>query len=249
MTNLFLGRDAFINFSVSVTGIVLIIPSLLWLHFGKQGCTEKSSNSIHKDAYATSSILFWLILIPLGILIAPGSSLIIQKLIHSQPYIDTMIVIPTALITVYAFMHLIDRLNIHGRKTTGAIICLGALIIASRSVFMTYGHPLGVEAIHNLQKISPETQAICELVGSENVLLPEEIYGQIGEFDSDTNASCCRDIIHNQYYGANTAQTAASIQAMYFVIRKCYDDPVNIEYFQYKKTAETKHYMIYQRSE
>ena len=246
MANIFLGRDAFIDFSVHVTGIVLIIPALFWLFFGEREFANRS-RAEKEDRNISTRIFFWLILIPLGLLIAPGTSSIIQKTIGSQPYIDTMIAIPTALIAVCAFMHLIDTLHLVGKKKTGAVICFSLLIMTSSSVFMTYDHPLGIELISNSKKISPEVIEICDHLGSDYSLLPEEIYGQIHEYDSDVKAGILAGVTNDYDYAANVVKSATDAQATYFVIRKTYDDPIIAE-SNYYKVAETDHYLIYQRS-
>ena len=248
LTNLFIGRDALLDFTVSVTGTALLIPVLFWLFFGEREYRVKNKIS-RDDLGKTTDILFWLILLSLGILIAPGSSLMIQKMIGSVPYIDTMIMIPTAMITVYAFIHLMRRLHVTEKKRRiGAVICLSALIVISSSVFISYGHPLGFRLVSNPMKIDPETQEICEMVGSDYVLLPEEIYGQIGEFDSGVKAGSLHDITYDRYHAYHATVAAIEAQADLFVIRKAYDNPSAISPY-YEKIAETDHYVIYQRSE
>ena len=45
IANLFLGRDAFLDFIVSVTGMALIIPALFWLFFGERECTVRTKEN------------------------------------------------------------------------------------------------------------------------------------------------------------------------------------------------------------
>jgi len=247
MANLFLGRDAFINFTVSGTGLSLIIPALLWLYFGKRELVLRKKLDT-KTSSITSDILFWLILIPICLLIAPGTSLLIQKLIKTQPYINTMTAIPTVLIVVYTFMHLIQSLKITGRKKTYAILVFVGLVLVSSSVFITYDHPLGIKLISNSLKIDPEVQEICKKVGHEYVLLPEEIYGQIGEFNSGVNAGSLDQVAHDDLYSLHVAETAEANQAPLFVMRKAYEKPSMIAYYNYEKIDETKNYVVYRYS-
>ena len=244
MSNLFIGRDAFIDFAVSVTGLALMIPVLFWLYFGERNYHDQTK----KRMDLTTHILFWLILIPLGLLIAPGSSLIIQKLIGAQPLINTMIALPTAMVTVYAFIHLTERLRIEGKKWIYSVICLAILIVASSSIFISYDHPLGFKLVSNSMKIDPEVQSICEQIGSDYTMLPEEIYGQVGEYDSGVHAGSLCEVPHDRYYAYHVTVASLDAEARLFVIRKSYDDPSAIEP-HYTKTAETEHYVIYQRSE
>ena len=248
MSSIFIGRDAFINYTVSVTGLALIIPSLFWLFFGEREYVARNK-TIQKSPDTTTHILFWLVLIPLGVLTAPGSSLIIQKLIGVQPLINTMTAIPTAMVTVYSFIHLVERLNITGKKKVYSIICLAILIVVSSSIYISYDHPLGIHLVSNTKKIEPEVLDICHKVGSDYVMLPEEIYGQIGEYNSKINAGSLHEIAHDKYYAVNVAKTSSETKSPLFVIRKSYDNAKIIEPYGYKKTAETKHYVIYQRSE
>ena len=250
IANLFLGRDAFLDFIVSVTGMALIIPALFWLFFGERECTVRTKeNGEQQPANQTARILFWLIIITLGILIAPVSSSFIQTLIGPCPYIDTMIAIPTVLVVIYSFIHLMNRLCIIGRKRLIAFICLVIMIVTANSVFITYDHPLGIELTTNPKKISPEIQELCRLVGSSYVLVPDEIYGQIGEYDSGVKAGHLNGIPFEKYYAYGAAKVAADAKTPLYIIRKSYDIPYASETFGYKKTAETKHYVIYQRSE
>lgn len=247
MTNLFLGRDAFLDYSVSVTGITLIIPALFWLFFEARSCAAQQK--AQSDIYQTTRILFWLVLLSLGVLIAPGSSLVIQKALGSEPIKNTMICIPTALVTVYTFIHLITRFRMNRKGRAGVALCLVILIITSSSIYMTYDHPLGIELPRSPMKISHETQEICNLVSSQYVLLPEELYGQIGEFDSGIQAGSLKDVTKDSIYADRVAAAAYNAQAPLVVIRKSYDDREQFEYMEYERTAETKHYVIYQRLE
>lgn len=247
MSHLFIGRDAFIDFAVSVTGLALIIPSLFWLYFGELTCARRD-NDCKTSSDPTARILFWLILIPLGLLIAPGSSLIIQKIMKAQPYINTMIAIPTALVVIYAFIHLTSHFRFKGKQQMRAVICLAILIVISSSVFISYDHPLGIRLLSNSKKIDPEVEDICDLVDSDYAMLPDEIYGQIGEYDSNVKAGSLREVPYDRYYAYHVTVASLEAEAPLFVIRKSYDDPSSIEPY-YNKTAETKHYVIYQRSE
>ena len=245
MANLFLGRDAFIDFSVSVTGISLIIPVLFWLYFGEKEYSIRTKNN--QDI--TTNNLFWLLIVPLGLLIAPGSSLLIQKMIGSVPLVKTMIAIPTAMATVYAFIHLTKRLNITGRKRIGAGFCLALLVVVASSISIRYAYPLGFKLVSNSIKIDPETQEICQKVGSDYVLLPKYILGQIGEYESGVNAVPFSKIDFDETNAKIVAQKAIDLGDATIVTKKSYDEPDVFESAQYKKTAETKHYVIYQRSE
>ncbi len=246
MSRLFVGRDAFIDFAVSVTGLPLIIPALFWLYFGERICARRDK-ACKISADPTARILFWLILIPLGLLIAPGSSFIIQKIIGIQPYINTMIAIPTALVVIYSFIHLTGYFKLDGKQRISVVICLAVLIVISSSVFISYDHPLGMRLLSNSKKIDPEVQDICDLVDSDYVMLPDEIYGQIGEYDSGVKAGSLREVPYDRYYAYHVTVASLNSEAPLFVIRKSYDDPSSIEPY-YKKAAETTHYVIYQRS-
>ena len=245
MANLFLGRDAFIDFSISVTGISLMIPVLFWLYFGEREYAARTKSSID----TTTNSLFWLLTIPLGLLIAPGSSLLIQKMIRSVPLLEAMIAIPTAMATVYAFIHLTKRLHITGRKRVGATVCLALLIVIASSIPIRYAYPLGFKMISNSMKIDPEVQEISEKIGSDYVLLPKNILGQVGEYDSHVNAVPFSEITFEENKAQTVAQKAIELGAVSIVIKESYDDPEVFESLNYKKTAETKHYVIYQRSD
>lgn len=245
MANLFLGRDAFIDFSISVTGISLIIPVLFWLYFGERECAARTGNKIDQ----TTNVLFWLIIIPLGILIAPGSNLFIQKMIGSVPLREAMIAVPTAMATVYAYIHLTKRLHITGKKRISAVLCLSLLIAIASSIPIRYAYPLGFKLVSNSMKIDPEVQEICEKVGSDYVLLPKNILGQVGEFDSGVNAVPAADITFEETKAQTVAQKATELDVASVVIKNSYDDPEIFESQYYKKTAETEHYVIYQRSD
>ena len=248
MSNLFLGRDAFIDFSTSVTGIILIIPAFFWLFF--YDCKNIVFTGSKKDKYfITTKCLFWLSLIIVVLLIAPGSSLLLQKLINPHSYISIMISVPTALIVIYTFLHLTEYMRLIGSKKRDAVICLTILLIICNSIPITYDHPLGFELVSNSLKISPEVQEICDLVGSKYVLLPKEIYGQVHEYDSNVKADMLDEMNNNYNYATYVAKTAELSQAVYYVIKKNYDDTTVSELYPFTKTAETKHYVIYQRSE
>ncbi len=246
MSTLFMGRDAFLDFTVSVTGLALIIPVLFWLFFGEREFAARNHDR-NSCLRSTTRILFWLVLIPLGLLIAPGSSFMVQKLMGTQPLINIMIAIPTAMMTVYAFIHMVERLKLNGKKWVCSVVCLAILIIVSSSVFISYDHPLGFMPLSNSIKIDPEVQDICSQVGSDYAMLPEEIYGQIGEFDSGVHAGSLCEVPHDRYYAYHVTLASLDAEARLFVIRKSYDDPSAIEPYYYK-AAETKHYVIYQRS-
>ena len=246
MSALFIGHDGFIDFTVSVTGLVLIIPALFWLYFGERSRVEQNDSG-NTSVNSTTQILFWLIIISLGVLIAPGSSLVIRKLIGTQPYMNTMIAMPTALVTVYAFIHLANHLHLNEKKRISAVVCLSILILVSSSIPISY-HPLGIKLLSNPMKIDPEVQTIVKIVNSDYVMLPDEIYGQVGEYDSGVKADSLREVPYDRYYAYHVTVTALDAEAPLFVIRKSYDNPSAIEPY-YKKTAETKHYVIYQRSE
>lgn len=247
MSFLFIGRDAFIDFAVSVTGLVLIIPALFWLYFGERIFAQRDK-ACKTSADPIARILFRLILILLGLLIAPGSSFIIQKMMGIQPYINTMISIPTALVVIYAFIHLTAFFKLDGRQRISTVICLAILIVISSSVFISYDHPFGIKLLSNSKKIDPEVQNICDLVDSDYVMLPDEIYGQIGEYDSGVKAGSLREVPYDKYYAYHVTVASLEAEAPLFVIRKSYDDPSSIEPY-YKKTAETEHYVIYRRSD
>ena len=249
MSNLFLGRDAFLNFSVSVTGIILVVPSLFWLFFSNRGFNLGKGQTDDKGWNKTASILFWRILIPLGILVFPVTSAAVQRMIGGQPYIDTMITAPTAVVTIFSFMHIVERFRLTGKKYVGASVCLAILIVTSSSIYMTYGHPLGFEFVSNKMKINPEVQEIGKTVGSDSVLLPEEIYGQINEFDSGIQGKSLAGIAHDWDYTVHVASAAASSQSPYVVIKKTNNDPSVFEAVNYKEIADTDHYVIYQRLE
>ena len=129
-----------------------------------------------------------------------------------------------------------------------AVICLAILIVISSSVFISYDHPLGIRLLSNSKKIDPEVEDICDLVDSDYAMLPDEIYGQIGEYDSNVKAGSLREVPYDRYYAYHVTVASLEAEAPLFVIRKSYDDPSSIEPY-YNKTAETKHYVIYQRSE
>ena len=246
MTSFFLGRDAFIDFSIFVTGITLLIPVLLWLYFGEKEYTIR--NQISRSDITTSS-LFWLLAISLGLLIAPGSSFIIRKMIGAVSLDKGMIAMPTAMATAYAFIHLTHRLQITGKKRVGATVCLALLIVTASSIPIRYAYPLGFKLISNSMKIDPEVQEICEKVGSDYVFLPKNILGQVEEYDSNVNAVPSAEITFDETNPEDVVQGALDFGNVTFVIKKSYDDPDVFESQQYKKTAETEHYVIYQRSE
>ena len=244
MYNLFLGRDAFIDFSVSVTGLVLIVPALLWLYYSERNRISKSNTL---SAQSTTSIFFWIILVSLVILVAPGTSLLIQKLINPYPYKSIMIMVPTVLITVYSFIHMLGYLSIHGKRKINAIICLSVLTFVSSSIYITYGHPLGFEVVSNSMKISPETKEICDVIHSDYALLPKEVYGQVGEYDSGVYADMLYDIPQDNYYTIELVDAVYRNHVPYVVINKSYDDSFVFGEYFYTKTAETDHYVIYYR--
>ena len=246
MSTFFIGHDGFIDFIVSVTGLALIIPALFWLFFGELINTNQHDGE-NKSVGFTAKLLFWLIVIPLGILIAPGTSFIIQKMIGAQPYMNTMIALPTALVVCYSFIHLANRFDLNGKNRIIAVVCLSTLIMISGSIPLSI-HPLGIKLLSNPMKIDSEVYAIEKIVDSDFVMLPEEIYGQIGEYDSGINASSLQGIPYDRYYAYHVTVTALDAKAPLFVIRKPYDNPSAIKPY-YKKTAETEHYVIYQRSE
>ena len=244
MTNLFLGRDAFVDFSISVTGIVLVIPALLWLFFKKHNSASQSTSN---HFYSTAIPLSWLSLIVIGILIAPVSSLIIKKLIGSVSLSETFITIPTALIVVYTFIYLTHDLNLKGKRCVGATICLLLLIAVSSSIPIRYAYRLGITPISNAMKIDSEVCQICEIIGDQKVLLPKEILGQVGEFDSKTNAIPMNSITYNETLAATVAYTATKYDNAMVVINKVYENTRAFDSYNYKKIAETNHYVIYQR--
>lgn len=245
MTSLFLGRDAFIDFSISVTGIWLIIPALFWLFFSEQ----ERSISINKKNYdSTPHYLFWLIVVPLGLLICPGSSILIQKLLGAS-LINAMIAIPTALVTIYVFIHLTKRLNIIGKRWLGASVCLAILIVVASSLPIRYAYPMGFNLISNKMKIDPEVLEICSIVGSDQVLLPKEVLGQTGEFDSQIHAIPLKKMDYDDSKAFDIGKMAVDSNVNLIVIRKTYDLPWYFDFLHYSKTAETEHYVIYQRSD
>ena len=245
MSNFFLGRDAFIDFSISVTGIVIVIPALLWLFFGKKSSINQAR---FKPFHAIKNTLSWFVLITIGILVAPISSFIINKMLGSVPLSEAFIVIPTALITVFTFIHLTNTLQIKGKRWVGATICLSILIIVSSSIPLRYAYPIGIKPIHNTMKIDPEVYQICEIVGSNKVLLPKEILGQIGEFDSNTQAIPMTNLTHDETNSMEVIKAAVAADYAIVVINKAYDS-IAFDWFLYIKIAETEHYVIYQRSE
>lgn len=249
MTNLFLGRDAFLNYAVSVTGMALIIPVLFWLFFGTRSCFIPTKTVSHDSDSTTNEIVFWLSIAALVVLVAPGTSLAIQKLIGLQSYEGTMIAIPIPLLTIYAFIDLSRHYHLKGRNRIAATICLFIIIVVSSSIFITYDHPLGIRLVSNSMKIDSETQELCKEIGDTYALLPEEIYGQIGEFDSGVENAAINKVAQDDLYSLNTAATAERMEIPLFVIKKSYEKPDHIAYYHYKKTAETEHYVIYQRSE
>ena len=253
MSKLFIGRDAFISFSGFITGMTLIILALFWLLFGEKEYIAKTrydnKNATQDPFVITTKVLTALSLVILAFMIAPGTSLLIKKLIGNHPYAETMIALPSALIVAYAFIHLVKRLNIAGKKRIGIVFCLVVLMFINITIPISYGYPLSMEFITNPMKISPETKELCKKIGSSYVLLPEEIYGQIGEYDSDVNADSLYTISHDRYYAFNVCETAIKKDAPLFVIRKTDDYPGMMEAYHYLKIDETKHYLIYQRSE
>ena len=253
MSKMLIGRDAFISFSGFITGMTLTILALFWLFFGEKeylARTKSNKKKADQDSFSvTTKVLTALSLVILAFMIAPGTSLLIKKLIGNHPYAETMIALPSALIVAYAFIHLVKRLNIAGKKRIGIVFCLAVLMFINITIPISYGYPLSMEFITNPMKISPETKELCKKIGASYVLLPEEIYGQIGEFDSNLNADSLYTVSHDRYYAFNVCETAIKKDAPLFVIRKTDDYPGMMEAYHYQKIDETKHYLIYQRSE
>ena len=249
MSLFFLGRDAFIDFSVHVTGITLIVPALLWLWFGEHESQNRKTYDSEKLFDSSANTIFWLVVITLTFIIAPGTSYIIQKTIGDQQYINTLIAIPTVLVSVYSYISFTKAFSFKGKKLIISSFCFCILILTSSSIFMTYDHSLGIELLSNKMKISPEVQEICNHTGPGLVMLPEELYGQIHEYDSGIEAQALTGSKNDYNYAEDVVKQSTDAGATYFVIKKSYNDSAIINSYHFSEAATTDHYIVYQQTE
>ena len=130
------------------------------------------------------------------------------------------------------------------------MLCLAVLILTSVSIPMRISYSPGFEFVSNPQKISPEVQELCKMLGSDPVLLPDEVLGQIGEFDNEVNPVHVSDPLYNETDMWEVTRQAIDAGNVPFVIRKAYINAKSQKAFRarhYQKTAETDHYVIYRR--
>ena len=168
--------------------------------------------------------------------------------------LEAMIILPTSLVVIYTLIYTIIEQRLNRQHICSIILSFIIIVLVSLSVSMKYAHSLGFECIANSMKISPEVKEICNRIGSDYSLLPKDILGQINEYDSGVSAVPFAEISKegaalDETKANAVAHTAINEGCSTVVIKKAYDDQEVFTSLQYQRTAETEHYVIYQRSE
>ena len=239
------GRDALHTFAASLTGLSLLVPCLFWLCF----CNQDRAKKNHLDPKMTRSIVI-LPILAVGMVLAPFACYIVQRMIGAQPLSDCFIMIPIGLIVAYTVIHLLEYLRLPAKKETGLLLALLFIMIASVSApwrFSMDGYRLPWSAA----RTGGELRQIAEIAGDKEVILPEAVMGQVGEYYCDIHPvyiandpadpydeTDCRDAIR-----ASRRHGRALI-----VINKRWDNKKRYRAARYKEKARVGDYIIYEHA-